>query len=143
MRPYHLEEDKKKKVPATQITPWLVPGHPPRNYVPSPVPNAPHEASWDGIAGLVIFKNKLMEGNVISTCPTITWMGKKLCVPWHTVNPRYAIVAVPESCGLLGPPISHNCGRASNLPTPTMWWQPQGLYGCRLRGGRGANATGC
>jgi len=116
MRPYHLEEDEKKKVLATQIAPWLVPGHLPRNYAASPAPNTPREACWDGTAGLVIFKNKLAEGNVISLCTTITWMGKKLYVPWHTVNPCYAIVAVPESCGLLRPLISHDCQGAGNLP---------------------------
>jgi hypothetical protein len=36
MRPYHFEEDEKKKVLATQLAPWLVPGHPPRNYAASP-----------------------------------------------------------------------------------------------------------
>ena len=85
MRSYHLEEDEKKKLLATQLAPWLVPGHPPRNYAASPVPNTPCEACWDGTAGLVIFKNKLAEWNVTSPCTTITWMGKKLCVPWHTV----------------------------------------------------------
>ena len=76
MRPYHLEEDEKKRVLATQLAPWLVPGHPQNNYAPSPAHNAPCEACWDGTASLVIFKNKLAEGNIVSPCTAVAWMGK-------------------------------------------------------------------
>jgi len=142
MRPYHLEEDEKKKVLTNQLAPWLVPGHPPRNYAASSAPDTPREACWDGTAGLVIFKNKLVEGNVISPCTTITWMGKELCVPWHTVDPCYAIAAAPESCGLLGPLISHNCRGIGNLPLLTMMVVSPWSCGFQLREGSGANATG-